>query len=99
MSFYKSTWVIVKVLTPTVMGLLAGCAGPTTPLLDASFGQAVRATRQAQTRQPTPPAPALSGQGMDGKAAVNIIERYQDSFKTPPKTFEVINPGGAGSGP
>jgi hypothetical protein len=99
MSFYKSTWVIVKVLTFTVVGLLAGCAGPTTPALDASFGQAVRATRQAQTRQPEPSESALSGQGMDGKAAVNVIERYQDSFKTPPKTFEIFTPGGAGSGP
>lgn len=99
MSFHKITWVIVKVLTPTAMGFLAGCASPTTPLLDASFGQAVRATRQAQTQQPAPPESALSGQGMDGKAAVNLIERYQDSFKTPPKTFEIFNSGGAGSGP
>lgn len=99
MSFHKITWVIVKVLTPTAMGFLAGCASPTTPLLDASFGQAIRDTRHAQTQQPAPPAPALSGQGMDGKAAVNLIERYQDSFKTPPKTFEIFNSGGAGSGP
>ena len=99
MSFHKSSWVLVKVLIPTVMGLLAGCASPATPTLDASFGQAVRAARHAQTQQPAPPESALSGQGMDGKAAVNLIERYQDSFKTPPKTFEIFNSGGAGSGP
>ena len=99
MSLHKTTCLRVKVLIPTVMGLLAGCAGPATPTLDASFGQAVRATRQAQTRQPDPPESTLFGQGMDGKAAVNLIERYQDSFRTPPKTFEIFNSGSSGSGP
>lgn len=99
MSLHRSTRVLVKLLILTVMGLLAGCAGPTTPALDASFGQAVRATRQAQTRQPGAPESALSGLGLDGKAAANLIERYQDSFKTPPQTFEIFNTGGSGSGP
>jgi len=36
--------------------------------------------------------------GLDAQAAVKAQDRYQDSFKAPPKTFEVINIGGALSG-
>ena len=36
--------------------------------------------------------------GLDGKAANEAIGRYQDSFKTPPPTFNVINIGGGITG-
>jgi len=77
---------------------LAGCISQTTPALDATFGNAVRQARQAQTLNPGPPEQSDPTQGLDAKAAVNLIERYQDSYKTPPKTFEVLNLGGAVSG-
>jgi len=77
---------------------LAGCINQTTPALDATFGNAVRAARQAQTLKPGPPEQNDPTQGLDAKAAVNLIERYQDSYKSPPKTFEVLNLGGAVSG-
>ena len=77
--------------------LLAACAS-VTPRYDEKFGDTVRAARQAQTvntQTPVMPDPVL---GLDAKAAMNSLERYEDSFKTPPKTFEVINIGGALSG-
>ena len=77
---------------------LAGCINQTTPALDSTFGNSVRATRQAQTLNPGPPEQSDPTRGLDSKAAVNLIERYQDSYKSPPKTFEVLNLGGAVSG-
>ena len=85
-------------LAASTLGLLGGCAGPTTPVLDAAFGQAVRTIRHAQTQHPGQPPPS-DATGLDGKAAAHAIERYQDSFKTPPQTFEVFSLGGAGAGP
>lgn len=90
---------------PTTLGLgavvalaLTGCAS-STPVLDASFGQAVRDARAAQTLNPRASAentqPAL---GIDGKAASEAQKRYVDSFKAPPKTFEIINIGGSITG-
>lgn len=68
-----------------------GCASTTTPALDARFGDAVRAAREAQTLNPAASANKDPVLGLDGKAAVNALERYEDSFKAPPPTFEVIN--------
>lgn len=77
---------------------LTGCAS-STPVLDASFGQAVRDARAAQTLNPKASAentqPAL---GIDGKAASEAQKRYVDSFKQPPRTFEIINIGGSITG-
>lgn len=87
----------------TTLGLvvvvaLTGCAS-STPVLDASFGQAVREARTAQTLNPKASAehtqPAL---GIDGKAASEAQRRYVDSFKTPPRTFEILNIGGSITG-
>jgi hypothetical protein len=77
--------------------LLAGCATTPTPELDARFGDAVRATRSAQILYPNAPANANPVLGLDGKSAVNALDRYQDSFKAPPQTFEVLGIGGATS--
>ncbi|MDO8769805.1 MAG: hypothetical protein Q7K57_14085 [Burkholderiaceae bacterium] len=88
-------------LLTVVLGLaaqLTGCASTTTPELDAKFGDAVRAAREAQTLNPNASANKDPVLGLDGNAAVNAIDRYQDSFKSPPKTFEVINIGGTLTG-
>ena len=88
-------------LMRTTLGLgatllaLAGCSS-SSPVLDANFGNAVREARAAQTLNPKASVentqPAL---GIDGKAANEAQRRYVDSFKAPPKTFEVINIGGS----
>ena len=78
-------------------GLMAGCS-TTTPELDAVFGKAVREARTAQTINPKASENTDPVLGMDGKAAASAQQRYQDSFRTPPKTFEIINIGGAITG-
>lgn len=76
---------------------VAGC-GSTTPYLDSKFGEAVNATREQQAVYPQGTAPQAEAQGIGGKPAVHAQERYQDSFKTPPRTFEVLGIGGTLSG-
>jgi len=73
---------------------LAGCAGGATPVYDARFGEAVR---QAQALQTLNPEAGLAGDpvtGIDGQAGAAAIDRYQESFRTPPRTFEVFGIGG-----
>lgn len=82
-----------KITLTLLLGLMAGCAS-VAPNYDARFGESVRAARQAQTLNPTAAANQDPVLGLDGRAAVNAQERYQDSFKAPPKTFEVINTTG-----
>lgn len=88
-------------LSTVALGLatqLTGCVSTNTPELDSKFGDAVRAARKAQTLNPDAPANKDPVLGIDGKSAVNAMERYQDSFKAPPTTFEILNIGGALSG-
>ena len=73
--------------------LLTACAS-TTPVLDANFGNAVRQARSAQTLNPDASANRDPVLGIDGQAAAAAQERYQESFKAPPKTFEITNIGG-----
>ena len=70
--------------------LLTACAS-TTPVLDANFGNAVRQARSAQTLNPDASANRDPVLGIDGQAAAAAQDRYQESFKAPPKTFEIIN--------
>ncbi|MDB5884524.1 MAG: putative lipoprotein [Polaromonas sp.] len=81
----------------TGAALATACAS-STPVADASFGDAVRSARMAQTLYPNAPANRNTVLGIDGKAGAAAQERYQDSFKAPPKTFEVINIGGSLNG-
>lgn len=86
-------------MTTVALGLatqLTGCAS-TVPELDAKFGDAVRAARLNQTLNPAASANKDPVLGVDGKAAVNAMERYQESFKSPPSTF-TPNTGGTLSG-
>ncbi len=86
-----------KITMIAVLCLVSGCAS-VTPRFDAKFGEAVRGALLAQTLNPQAAVNPDMAQGLDGRSAVNAQERYQDSFKAPPKTFEVINIGGALSG-
>ena len=74
--------------------LLSACVS-TTPVLDASFGKAVRQARAAQTLNPNASANRDPVLGIDGKAGAAAQERYQESFQAPPKTFEIFNIGGS----
>lgn len=70
---------------------MAGCANAPIAPQDGTFGDTVRAARQAQTLNPAGADKRDKAVGLDGKAAVSAVDRYQESFKTPPKTFEVLN--------
>ena len=83
----KSIGVIVAGL-----GLLAGCVS-IYPEVDQRHGQAVTAAMDAQVFNPQASRNAVSG--IDGRAAKETMDRYVDSFKSPPPTMNVINIGGA----
>jgi hypothetical protein len=68
--------------------VLAGCAS-NTPNYDAKFGDAVRDAKLAQTLNANTPVSTDPVLGLDGKAAASAQDRYQESFKTPPQTFEI----------
>jgi hypothetical protein len=68
--------------------VIAGCAS-STPVLDATFGDAVRAARVAQTLNPNASANRNPVTGVDGQAGTSAIEGYEKSFREPVRTFEV----------
>lgn len=86
-----------KLAAATCAALLTACAA-TTPALDANFGNAVRQARAAQTINPTASANRDPVLGIDGRAGAAAQARYQESFQSPPKTFEITNIGGDLSG-
>lgn len=86
------------VAAAALSALVAGCAAPVTPKLDAGFGEAVRAARDKQTLDPAAASRQDAATGIDAKAAVHAQDRYHDSFKSPPRTFEVLGIGGSLSG-
>ena len=90
-----SSLCLATVLATT--SLLAACAS-TTPQLDAVFGDAVREARTAQTLNPKASENTDPVLGIDGKAGASAQQRYQESFQAPPRTFEIINIGGAITG-
>jgi len=59
--------------------LLYGCGA--TPRFDKQFGSAVRANVAAQTFDPDAGANRNPALGMDGRTAIVVQGRYQDSFK------------------
>lgn len=82
-----------------LLGLAAALAGcSTTPQLDAHYGEAVLAARAMQTINPQGSANRDPVSGIDGKAGVAAMDHYQEGFKTPQKTFDVINIGGSLTG-
>lgn len=84
------------VATATLGVGLLGCATSSTSQLDKSFGDSVRAIRDQQIIAPSPSQRQDPVAGLDGVAAVHTQDRYRESFKQPPKTFEMLSSGGAG---
>lgn len=74
---------------------LGACAVPATPAYDAKFGEAVRQAVALQTLNPEAGRNADPVTGIDGQAGKAAIDRYQQSFRAPPQTFEVFDIGGA----
>ncbi len=76
--------------------VLSGCAS-TTPQYDLRFGEAVRRNLQAQTLDPAAGQSGPASAAIDGGTARAAVQRYRDSFKTPPLVVNVINLGSAGA--
>ena len=85
----KITGVIVAGL-----GLLAGCVS-IHPEVDQRHGQAVTAARDAQMFNPQASQNPNAVAGIDGKAAKETMDRYLESFKSPPPPITVISVGGS----
>jgi hypothetical protein len=78
--------------------VLAGCA-PTTPLLDAKFGEAVNMAKAQQTINPDASRNTDPVVGLDGQAAKSVIDRYQKSHQSTPPPVNVFTIGvGSGAG-
>jgi hypothetical protein len=68
---------------------LCACA-TSTPYLDSRFGTAVNTARALQTMNPEASRNRDPVAGIDGNSAKDSIDRYHESFKAPPRTFEVL---------
>ena len=80
----------------TLVSVLTACVEPA-PRYEAEFGNATRATLNAQIINPNAgnnPDPVA---GLDGRAANEAIENYQDSFEVLIPTENGFNIGVGGS--
>jgi outer membrane lipoprotein SlyB len=73
----------------TVAAALGGCAART-PAFDEAFGRAVETAKSQQTIHPAAARNPDPVAGIDGAAAKESFGRYQDSFKAPRPTFDVL---------
>jgi type IV pilus biogenesis protein CpaD/CtpE len=75
--------------------VFAGCSNaPRTPVYDSKFGESVRQARAIQTLNPEAGKNNDPVTGLDGESARHAIDRYQESFRTPAASFEVLGIGG-----
>jgi hypothetical protein len=75
---------------------ISGCT--TTPVYDSKFGNAVNAAKAQQTISPDASRNTDPVAGLDGTPAKDSIDRYQNTFKEPPPTFEIFFGAPAGGG-
>ncbi len=87
----------ISLLALLVAGL-TGCATSSTPQFDSNFGDAVNAARAQQTLNPDASQNTQSVDGMDGKAANSVMDRYHQSFEKPTPVGNIFNIGVGSSG-
>jgi hypothetical protein len=74
--------------------LMTGCAAAPTRL-ESTYGTAYHFARAAQTLSPKAGTPIVPVQGVDGKAAKHVLDRYRAMFEQPPPPPSfVISVGG-----
>lgn len=81
------------VLVPLTLALALGGCVSQTPVVDRHFGEAALAARAQQTLNPDASKAPASAAGLDGRAAKHALDRYHESFKSPPQTQDVFNIG------
>lgn len=85
MRTYKLVMVTRAVL---LASLLTACSS--TPYLDSRFGEAVNMAKAQQTINPDASQNMDPVTGIDGVAAKDSMDRYHESFKTPPSTAGIL---------
>jgi hypothetical protein len=83
----SSTRLIAVAVVPVMLGI-GGCN--VTPNYDTRFGYAVNTAKAQQTINPDAALNADPVTGLDGESAKQSIERYQNTFKEPPPTFQIF---------
>ena len=91
------TAILKALAAATALATLGACASPT-PRLDSAFGHAVNVAKLQQTINPEAGMRSDPVTGIGGVPARETIERYHDSFKAPPPTFEIIFGSGVSAG-
>jgi hypothetical protein len=86
-----------SVASAAVLAILAGCVSPA-PHIESHIGSAVNAAKAQQTIDPDASKNPDPVAGIDGRAAKSSVDGYEDSFKAPPPTFNIININSGGSG-
>jgi type IV pilus biogenesis protein CpaD/CtpE len=93
-TFYKLGGLLLATLT-------AGCSllPASAPKSDGAFGTTVRHAMAQQTAHPGAGLAPRAGDTFDAQSARSAINKYRDSFKTPPPSFTILGIGGnIGSG-
>lgn len=98
----RPTRAVAAALVGTALFALAGCqtatpAADEPATTDRQFGASVREAMARQTIDPQAASKAGDPKG-DAGTARTAMGRYQDSFKQPPKTFNVLGIGGVATG-
>ncbi len=86
------------IYTALSLALIASGCTSTTPRIDSQFGDAARIAIAQQTINPDAGKNPAADKGMDGKAALEVMDRYQKSFRTPPPQSSVFTIGVSGGG-
>ena len=87
----KRTLVVVSLVS---LPFLSGCATSASST-DAAFGESVRQARAVQTVDPDARSKAGDPSvGVDARVSRSAVDLYQESFKTPQRTFDVLGIGG-----
>ena len=88
---------ILRLSAISSIALLSACVS-TTPNLDATFGEATRATLRQQIINPQASNDTDPVAGIDGRAARDAMDNYHKSFATPEKSKDLSIGGGIASG-
>lgn len=85
-----------KAIAAVALFALSGCAA-NSPNLDLAFGKSFSAVKAQQIINPYAQYNNTSTATLDGRAAHEVLIRYNDSFKAPPPQGNVFTIGVGGS--
>jgi len=81
-----------------VASLLGGCVTTTPKIVDSQMGNAVEMAKAQQTLNPQASQDTRPVEGIDGKSADALVDRYHKGFQAPPPVnIFSIGVGGGGS--